>query len=133
MAAAVAPGIGLLLGSTAPVLAGGIERAPQSLGALFEPGNYAEVNFGRVKPDVSGTDVPIFGGRDTGGVAEDYGFVGFAYKQQLQDNLGALDVRLDADQLQRAHTGKFIGRGTPCRQRPRSGVCENTEAHRRQS
>ena len=78
-----------LLLSTAPVLAGGIERAPQSLGALFEPGNYAEVNFGRVKPDVSGTDVPIFGGRDTGGVADAYGFVGFAYKQQLQDNLSA--------------------------------------------
>ena len=39
----------------------------------------------------------------------------------------------DADQLQRAHPGKFIGRGATCRQRPRSGVCENTEAHRRQS
>ena len=76
----------LMLG-TAPLMAGGIERAPQSLGALFEPGNYVELSFGKVNPDVSGKDVAIFGGRDTGGVADDYGFVGFAYKQQLQDNL----------------------------------------------
>lgn len=76
----------LMLGA-APLMAGGIERAPQSLGALFEPGNYVELSFGKVNPDVSGKDVAIFGGRDTGGVADDYGFVGFAYKQQLQDNL----------------------------------------------
>ncbi|GLS80210.1 OmpP1/FadL family transporter [Paracoccus marinus] len=76
----------LMLGA-APLMAGGIERAPQSLGALFEPGNYVELSFGKVNPDVSGRDVAIFGGRDTGGVADDYGFVGFAYKQQLQDNL----------------------------------------------
>ena len=56
-------GIGLLLGSTAPVLAGGIERAPQSLAPLFEEGDYVELSFGGVDPDVSGRDLALFGGR----------------------------------------------------------------------
>ena len=45
-------GIGALLVSAAPVLAGGIERAPQSLAPLFETGNYAEISFGGVNPKV---------------------------------------------------------------------------------
>ena len=79
-------GIGALLASAAPVLAGGIERAPQSLAPLFEKGNYAEVSFGGVDPDVSGTDVAGF---STGDVAQGYGFLGFAYKHQFNENLSA--------------------------------------------
>ena len=37
-----------LLAGTAPLLAGGIERAPQSLNILFEQGNYAELSFGEI-------------------------------------------------------------------------------------
>ena len=79
-------GIGALLASAAPVLAGGIERAPHSLAPLFEDGNYAEISFGGVDPDVSGRDVAGF---STGDVAQGYGFVGLAYKHQFNENLSA--------------------------------------------
>lgn len=87
----------LLLG-TAPVLAGGIERAPQSLAILFEEGNYAELSFGGVDPTVEGVDHPqpavaYPGGLPTGDVAKGYGFLGLSYKHQFNDNLsGALIV-----------------------------------------
>lgn len=82
----VLTGFGIVLASSAPVLAGGIERAPQSLGPLFEKGNYAELSFGGVDPDVKGRDVAGF---STGDVAQGYGFFGLAYKQQFNDNLSA--------------------------------------------
>lgn len=91
-------GAALMLGA-APVFAGGIERAPQSLGILFEEGNYVEFSAGRVKADVSGRDVALDdprtpfvdypGGRRTGDIAEDYNFVGFGYKHQFNDQLSA--------------------------------------------
>lgn len=75
----------LMLTSTS-LIAGGIERAPQSLAALFEDGNYAELSFGGVDPTVDGRDVAGF---RTGDVAQGYGFVGFAYKHQFNDNISA--------------------------------------------
>ncbi|MDT1063467.1 outer membrane protein transport protein [Paracoccus sp. CPCC 101403] len=80
-------GLALLLTSAAPVLAGGIERAPQSIAVLFEQGKYLELSFGGVTPDVSGRDLDIYGGSKTGDVAQGYGFMGLAYKQQFTDNL----------------------------------------------
>lgn len=80
-------GFGVLVMGAAPVLAGGIERAPQSLAALFEEGDYVELSFGGVDPKVSGRDVALFGGRDTGDVAQGYGFAGIAYKHQFTPNL----------------------------------------------
>lgn len=89
-------GLGALLASAAPVLAGGIERAPQSLAPLFESGNYAELSFGGVNPTVKGKDVApavIGGPYATGDVAQGYGFFGLAYKHQFTDNLsGAIIV-----------------------------------------
>lgn len=86
-------GAAALMMTTAPVLAGGIERAPQSLSVLFEKGNYVEFSAGRVNPTVSGTDLPIAGrypgGRKISDVAEGYNFFGFAYKHQFNDNLSA--------------------------------------------
>ncbi|WP_104491222.1 OmpP1/FadL family transporter [Paracoccus denitrificans] len=83
-------GIGALLATAAPVLAGGIERAPQSLAPLFEQGNYLELSFGGVNPTVRGRDVA---GVSTGDVAQGYGFFGLAYKHQFNENLsGALIV-----------------------------------------
>ena len=79
-------GIALLLMSVAPVAAGGIERAPQSLSALFEDGNYVELSFGAVDPEVSGTDQV---GASTGDVANGYGFVGLSYKRQFSERLSA--------------------------------------------
>lgn len=89
----VLTGLGLVLASSAPALAGGIERAPQSLAVLFEAGNYAELSFGGVDPKISGRDEAVFGGRTTGDVAKGYGFFGLAYKHQFNDNMsGALIV-----------------------------------------
>lgn len=76
-------GAALAFGSGAS-FAGGIERAPQSLGILFEQGNYAELSFGGVSPSLSGRDTLGF---DTGNVASGYGFFGLAYKHQFTPNL----------------------------------------------
>ncbi|SMO36707.1 OmpP1/FadL family transporter [Paracoccus laeviglucosivorans] len=85
-------GIGALMASAAPVFAGGIERAPQSLAVMFEQGNYVELSFGGVNPDVSGSDLAVFGGRDTGDIAQGYGFVGMAYKHQFNENLSGVFI-----------------------------------------
>lgn len=83
-------GSAALLISAAPLTAGGIERAPQSLAALFEAGNYAELSFGGADPTVKGTDAAGF---STGDVAQGYGFVGLAYKHQFNENLsGAIII-----------------------------------------
>ncbi|CAM3508063.1 OmpP1/FadL family transporter [Paracoccus nototheniae] len=83
-------GMAALLAGTTPLLAGGIERAPQSLGILFEEGNYAELSFGAVDPTVEGTDVAGF---DLGDVAQGYGFAGLGYKHQFTPSLsGAIIV-----------------------------------------
>lgn len=79
-------GTAALLLTAAPVFAGGVERAPQSIGVLFEKGNYAELSFGGVNPTVRGTDILGF---STGDVAQGYGFFGLAYKHQFNDNLSA--------------------------------------------
>ncbi|QBX34118.1 aromatic hydrocarbon degradation protein [Paracoccus liaowanqingii] len=83
-------GMAALLAGTAPVWAGGIERAPQSLAALFEEGNYVELSFGGVDPTVEGTDVLGF---RTGDVAQGYGFAGLSYKHQFTPSFsGAIIV-----------------------------------------
>lgn len=88
----IVTGGALLLISASPIIAGGIERAPQSLSVLFEEGNYAELSFGGADPTVEGTDRPLGlypGGTPTGDVAQGYGFVGLAYKHQFDENLSA--------------------------------------------
>lgn len=81
--------VALMLG-TAPLMAGGIERAPQSLGPLFEDGNYVELSFGGVDPTVEGTDVAGF---PLGDVAQGYGFAGLAYKHKFTPNFsGAIII-----------------------------------------
>lgn len=82
----VLTGTAALMLTAAPLFAGGIERAPQSLGILFEQGNYAELSFGGVDPEVEGRDIAGF---RTGDVAQGFGFVGFAYKHQFNENLSA--------------------------------------------
>lgn len=97
-----------LLAGTVPVLAGGIERGNQMLGVLFEPGNYAELSYGHVKPTVEGTDlpqtvggIPVYpGGVATGNVSNSYNLVGLAYKHQFNESWSAaviLDQPFGAD------------------------------------
>lgn len=82
----IVSGSAVVLMTASPIMAGGIERAPQSLAILFEQGNYAELSFGGADPTIEGTDSLGF---DTGDVAQGFGFVGLAYKHQFDDNLSA--------------------------------------------
>lgn len=83
----------ILLGATAltmtalPALAGGLDRSGQSVGVLFEEGNYVELSYGRIMPSVSGNDAAIFGGGATGSVAANHSLPGFAYKRDINDKL----------------------------------------------
>lgn len=75
-----------LLVTTAPAMAGGIDRSGQFLGPLFEPGNYAEFSFGYVDPEVTGTDIA---GVETGNVTDSYNQFSLAYKHQYTENWSA--------------------------------------------
>lgn len=82
-----------LLGATAlalvaaPGFAGGLDRSGQSIGVLFEEGNYVELSYGQIMPDVDGKDVAMFGGKATGSVANDHSLPGIAYKRDLNEQL----------------------------------------------
>ncbi len=54
--------------------AGGIEWLSPSdgVGLLFQKGRYAEFSLGYAKPSVSGTAVPLAGGRSSGNMAKSY-------------------------------------------------------------
>ncbi|TMV93718.1 hypothetical protein FGG78_05195 [Thioclava sp. BHET1] len=79
--------------STGMAQAGGVERSTQSVGILFEQGNYAEFNIGGFNPDVSGT---VAGGAiSSGDMATGYGSFSLGYKQALNDNI---DLAIILDQ-----------------------------------
>ena len=78
--------------------AGGVERSSQSLGFLFEKGDYVELNFSSVNPSVSGatstTTGPLPAGSSSGDMAPSYMTLGMAYKNQLNDKF-ALGFTVD--------------------------------------
>lgn len=76
-------------------LAGGIDRSGQSVGVIFEEGNYAEISFGSVNPNVSGSAVAVLGGVPSGDMAASYSQLGGALKYSVNENL---DVALIFDQ-----------------------------------
>lgn len=69
--------------------AGGIDRSGQSVAVIFEKGNYAELSFGSVSPEVSGTAVAALGGFSSGDMADNYSQVGAAYKHSFGNGLDA--------------------------------------------
>lgn len=80
--------------------AGGVERSAQSVAILFEQGNYAEFNIGRVSPDVSGVQqvsaaATSLAGARSGDMAEDYNTFSLGVKLQLNDRI---DVALILDE-----------------------------------
>ncbi|MFG5382388.1 OmpP1/FadL family transporter [Yoonia sp. R2-816] len=91
-------GAALLL-STSIASAGGVERSAPSVALLFEEGNYLELNFGFIAPEVSGTQAIPAGpgspvGADSGDISEDYSQLSFGYKNDLTDQL-ALALIID--------------------------------------
>ncbi|WP_377505613.1 transporter [Octadecabacter sp. R77987] len=73
-------GAALLL-TTTSAFAAGLDRSGQSIGVIFEEGNYAELSFGSVTPSVSSA---ALGGAN---MAPSYTQFGFAYKHQFDENL----------------------------------------------
>lgn len=100
--------------------AGGIERSSQSVAILFEKGNYAEFNFGRVQPDVSGTQQVTASalsraGAESGDMAPDYSTYSLGLKAAVGDNLDiavVIDEPVGADVLYPAGTGYLYGGST---------------------
>ncbi|MGR3486187.1 MAG: OmpP1/FadL family transporter [Paracoccaceae bacterium] len=79
-----------LLGATALVLAAtsasaiGLDRSGQDVGVIFENSDHVTLSFGRVRPDLTGTDVLGVGIDDVG---EDFNQVSLGYNQILNENL----------------------------------------------
>jgi len=88
-------------------MAGGIDRSGQSIAALFEKGDYAELSFGAVNPSVSGLFMGMVG---SGNMAPSYQQLGFAFKKQLNDKLS---VALIVDQPFGADVGYPEATGYP--------------------
>ena len=80
---------------TGTAMAGGIDRSGQSVLSVFEKGDYVELSFGSISPDVSGTAVVAAGGATSGDMTGDYFQMGMAVKTNLRDGL---DVALIFDQ-----------------------------------
>ena len=79
--------IGALAMTTAAAHAGGIDRSGQSIGAIFETGDYAEFSFGNISPKISGKAVASLGGFVSGDMVASYTQVGGAVKTKLSDSL----------------------------------------------
>ena len=76
-----------LLLTTSIASAGGIDRSGNPYAVLFEDGNYVELSFSTVKPEVSGDYPAALGGGSTGDMAEDYTSAGVALKYQFTDQI----------------------------------------------
>ncbi len=63
----------------------GLERSQQPIAPLFEEGNYAEVSYAYVNPNIKAKDA---GGFNADGMIEDYGFAGAAVKVAPTENTG---------------------------------------------
>ncbi len=74
-----------LLATATTASAGGIERTPQSVAILFEPGTRVELSFSHVNPRVTGR---AFGTR-SGDVIRSHNTLGFAMKFPLAEGLDA--------------------------------------------
>lgn len=84
-------GAALLL-STSIVSAGGIDRSGNAYSVLFEDGNYAQLSFSTVNPDVSGDYPPGappagLGGGSTDNMAESYTSAGVALKYGINEDI----------------------------------------------
>ncbi|WP_296425880.1 outer membrane protein transport protein [Yoonia sp.] len=73
-------GAATLLLSTTIASAGGIDRSGNPYGVLFEDGNFAQIAFSSVTPDVSGDYPAMLLGGSTDNMAESYFNSGFALK-----------------------------------------------------
>ncbi|SHJ21796.1 OmpP1/FadL family transporter [Wenxinia saemankumensis] len=79
-------GAAALLATTGLAHAVGLDRSNQDVGLIFEDGNYVELTFAQVNPDVSGTDNELAPGLpryEYEGVGLDYTQLGFGAKVDI--------------------------------------------------
>ena len=80
-------GAALLL-TTTIAQAGGLDRSGQGVGVIFEEGTYAELSFGYIMPEVSGSlQVAPSVFLESGNVGVDYLQLGAAFKNDLNDQI----------------------------------------------
>ncbi len=113
--------LGVLALSTTTGFAGGIDRSGQSILSIFEKGNYAELSFGNVMPNVSGIGAGTIPngaqptpGQDSGNMAKSYNQIGMAVKTDLNESLAfamILDQPFGADVAYAPGT-TYYARGT---------------------
>jgi long-subunit fatty acid transport protein len=79
----------ILLITTSIATAGGLDRSGQGIGVIFEDGDYAELSFGSVTPDVSGNGLnnTFNGTTASGNVTPNYSQIGMAYKSQINEQV----------------------------------------------
>jgi len=97
----------LALGAVA-AHAGGVERSSQSVGILFEKGNYAELSFGAFNPSITGS---VGGGAvSSGDMAPGYGTFSLGIKKEINDQV---DMAVIVDQPIGAKVSYPAGTGYP--------------------
>lgn len=79
----------ILFMTTSIATAGGLDRSGQGIGVIFEDGDYAELSFGSVTPDVSGNGLnnTFNGTTASGNVTPNYSQIGMAYKSQINEQV----------------------------------------------
>jgi len=78
-----------LIAMTGHVHAVGLDRSNQNIGAIFADGNAVELSFGYAMPNITGADLPEFGGASYDGVAEAFSQLGASFKFQLTPEISA--------------------------------------------
>ncbi len=99
---------GALIASTSAAMAGAIDRSMQSTAVIFENGNYVELTFGFLSPNVEGTEVPALGGQSSGNMYGDYTTGSLSVKTQLREGLDAAFI---IDRPYGANTDYPVGTG----------------------
>lgn len=92
--------IAALLATTTLASAGGIERNGFTTGILFEEGNYVELGFTYVSPDVSGALNAPAPAVPSGDMSESYSYYQFSYHNDLTDQFSisvVVDEPIGAD------------------------------------
>ena len=75
--------------------AGGVDRSGQSVGFIYEEGNFVQLSYGRVAPDISGTQLqpsplnPAAPFGSSGDAIDGYSQFSLAYKQEFEGGLSA--------------------------------------------
>lgn len=91
-------GAAALLATAGAASAGGVERSTQSVAILFEQGRYAELNFGRFDPSVSGS---VGGGAfQSGDMSSGYNTWSLGYKMDIGERMNfalIIDQPIGAD------------------------------------